>query len=87
MLCTVKQFLLASCLILLPFQRYKTAVLNIQNASGDSPVHADHAQGHDGGRAAHYIHPDEYVAEHLSKKPFAPGEIGDYHKGHHNYSH
>lgn len=54
---------------------------------GNSPIDADHTQCHDGGSAAHYIHADEDVAEHLSKKPLAPGEVCHYYKRHHNYGH
>lgn len=54
---------------------------------GNSPVNADHTQGHDGGSAAHYIHADEDVAEHLPKQPLSPGEVCYYYKRHHKYGH
>lgn len=76
-----------SLLILHSFPRFKRLLWTCQHVGGNSPVHADHAQGHDGGCAAHYIHADEYVAEDFSKQPFAPGEICHDHKGHHNYGH
>lgn len=54
---------------------------------GNLPIHADHTQGHDGGSAAHYIHADEDVAEHLPKKPLSPGEIRHDYKRHNDYGH
>lgn len=51
------------------------------------PVDTDDTKGHDGGSAAHYIHPNKYIAEHLSKKPLASRQVCHYHERHYNYRH
>lgn len=51
------------------------------------PVHADDAQGHDGGGAAHHVHGDEHVAKHLPKEPLAPHQVRDGDKGHDGEGH
>ncbi|KAL0616135.1 hypothetical protein AAY473_012981 [Plecturocebus cupreus] len=51
------------------------------------PVDADHAQGHDRGRAAHDVHGDEDVTEKVAKDPLSPDEVGDADEGHDRHGH
>lgn len=51
------------------------------------PVHADDAQCHDGGGAAHDIHGNEHIAKHLPKEPLSPHQVRDGHEGHDSEGH
>lgn len=52
-----------------------------------SPVDTYHAEGHDGGRAAHDVHGDEDVAEEAPEDPLAADEVGDADEGHDGQGH
>lgn len=51
------------------------------------PVHADDAQGHDGGGATHNVHGDKHVAKNLPKEPLSPHQVCDGHEGHDSEGH
>lgn len=54
---------------------------------GVSPVDTYHAEGHDGGRAAHDIHGDEDVAEEAPEDPLAADEVRHADEGHDRQGH
>lgn len=66
---------------------YDNGLIGREKSNLHSPVHADHAQRHDGRRAAHHIHPDEDVTEDLSKKPLSTREVRHDDERHHHDRH